>query len=229
MSGVRGPGEPAPSAAGTGTGTRAGAVPADRPEAWRVEGSEVAYRGAKTATRVDRVHMPGPDGDEVVAREYLDHPGAVAALALDDHERVLMLSQYRHPVGHRLWELPAGVRDEEGEPPLATAQRELREEAGFAAGDWYELADFFPSPGFSSERIQVFLGRGPTRLNADEIGFERVHEETDMELRWVPLAEAAEAVMAGRLHNGATVVGVLAAARAARDSFASLRPAGIGS
>ncbi|MDT0303433.1 NUDIX hydrolase [Streptomonospora wellingtoniae] len=220
---MRATGEPTPFAAETG------AAPADRPEAWRVERSEVLYRGAKTATRVDAVHMPGPDGDEVVAREYLDHPGAVAALALDEHERVLMLSQYRHPVGHRLWELPAGVRDEEGEPPLDTARRELREEAGFAAEHWYELADFFPTPGFSSERIQVFLGRGLTRLNGDEIGFDRVHEETDMELRWVPLHEAAEAVMAGRLRNGAAVVGVLAAAGAARGSFAALRPAGTGS
>ena len=202
---------------------------ADTPEKWRVERSSEAYRGAKTATRVDHVHMPGPDGDEVVAREYLDHPGAVAALALDERDRVLMLSQYRHPVSHRLWELPAGVRDEEGEPPLATAQRELREEAGLRADHWYELADYFPSPGFSSERIRIFLGRGLTRLDGSEVGFDRVHEETDMVLRWVPLAEAVETVLAGRLHNGAAVVGVLAAANAAREDFAALRSARGGS
>ncbi|KIH97350.1 hypothetical protein LP52_19830, partial [Streptomonospora alba] len=197
----------------------------DRPEVWEVERSSEAYRGAKTTTRVDRVHMPGSGGeDEVVAREYLDHPGAVGALALDEYGRVLMVSQYRHPVAHRLWELPAGVRDEEGEPPVLTAQRELREEAGFAAEDWYELADFFPSPGFSSERIQVFLGRGLTRLDEAEIGFDRIHEETDMVLRWVPLQEAVEAALDGRLRNGAAVVGVLAA-NAARGSLASLRPA----
>ncbi|MUL40755.1 NUDIX hydrolase [Streptomonospora sp. PA3] len=219
MSRAQRPGEPTPFETDP-----AGEV-ADRPETWKVEHSAEAYRGAKTATRVDHVHMPGPDGDEVVAREFLDHPGAVAALALDERDRVLMVSQYRHPVGHRLWELPAGVRDEEGEPPLATAQRELREEAGFRAERWYELADFFPSPGFSSERIHIFLGRGLTRLDEAEVGFDRVHEETDMVLRWVPLEEAAEAALAGRLHNGAAVVGVLAAAKAAADSFASLRPA----
>ncbi|GAB3461243.1 NUDIX hydrolase [Streptomonospora sediminis] len=201
---------------------------ADTPESRPVERSAVAYRGAKTATRVDHVRMPGADGDEVVPREYLDHPGSVVALALDEQDRVLLLSQYRHPVGHRLWELPAGVRDEEGEPPLATAQRELREEAGFRAERWYELADFFPSPGFSSERIQVFLGRGLTRLEAAEVGFDRIHEETDMVLRWLPLEEAAAAVLAQRLHNGAAVIGILAAATAARDSFAGLRPAGTG-
>ncbi|MFD0776870.1 NUDIX domain-containing protein, partial [Streptomonospora algeriensis] len=189
---------------------------ADRPEVWEVERRSEAYRGAKTAMRVDHVHMPGRGGeDEVVTREFLDHPGAVAALALDERECVLMLSQYRHPVGHRLWELPAGVRDEEGEPPVLTAQRELREEAGFAAEDWFELADFFPSPGFSSERIHVFLGRGLTRLEEAEIGFDRIHEETDMVLRWVPLQEAAQAAVEGRLHNGAADVGVLAAAGAA--------------
>ncbi|QBI54002.1 NUDIX domain-containing protein [Streptomonospora litoralis] len=221
MSAQPGRGEPTPFQADS-----AGAV-ADAAESWQVERSVEGYRGAKTVTRVDHVHMPGGDGGEVAAREYLDHPGAVAALALDEHERVLMLRQYRHPVRHRLWELPAGVRDEEGEPPVATAQRELREEAGFRADRWYELADFFPSPGFSSERIQVFLGRGLTRLEGDEIGFDRVHEETDMVLRWVPLEEAVAAALSGRLHNGAAVVGILAAAGAARESFASLRPAGV--
>ncbi|GAA4905416.1 NUDIX domain-containing protein [Streptomonospora salina] len=202
---------------------------ADRPESWKVERTSAVYSGAKTATRVDHVHMPGRGGaDEVVAREYLDHPGAVAALALDERERVLMLDQYRHPVAHRLWELPAGVRDEEGERPVATAARELREEAGFAAEDWYELADFFPSPGFSSERIQVFLGRGPTRLDEAEIGFDRIHEETDMVLRWVSLQEAVQAVLEGRVRNGAAAVGVLAAAAASRGSFASLRSARTG-
>ncbi|MDA0567430.1 NUDIX hydrolase [Streptomonospora sp. S1-112] len=199
---------------------------ADNPESWPVDRTSEVYRGAKTSTVVDWVRMPAAGGGhETVPRERLEHPGAVAALALDDRDRVLMVHQYRHAVRHRLWELPAGVRDEEGEPPVRTAQRELAEEAGYRAERWYELADFFPSPGFSSERIQVFLGRGLHPLAASEVSFVREHEEADLAAAWVPLAEAEAAVLAGRVHNGATVIGVLAAASAARGGFAALRPA----
>ncbi|MFC3996605.1 NUDIX domain-containing protein [Nocardiopsis sediminis] len=198
---------------------------ADRPESWEVVKSAEPYTGAKTATRVDWLAVPGAQGREVVARERLEHPGAVAALALDDDGRVLLLSQYRHAVGHRLWELPAGLRDEAGEPPLRTAQRELVEEAGYRAERWHRLVDFFPSPGFSSERISVYLARGLTAVPEAEIDFVRVHEEADMEAAWLPLDDAVDAVLGDRLHNGATVVGILAAATAARTGFASLAPA----
>ncbi|MBB6172338.1 ADP-ribose pyrophosphatase [Nocardiopsis mwathae] len=198
---------------------------ADRPERWPVERSTEPFRGAKTAMRVDWLTMAGSDGPELVRREHMVHLGAVAALAVDDRERVLLLSQYRHAVGHRLWELPAGLRDEEGETAVRTAQRELLEEAGYRAEYWYELADFFPSAGFSTERIKVFLARGLSEVPPEEIAFERVHEEADMIAAWVPLDEAVTAVQEGRLHNGATVVGILAAATAARDGFAGLRPA----
>ncbi|CAM3984720.1 NUDIX hydrolase [Nocardiopsis rhodophaea] len=197
----------------------------DQPERWTVEKSTEPFRGDKTAMRVDWLTMPGSDGPELVRREHMVHLGAVAALAVDEEDRVLLLSQYRHAVGHRLWELPAGLRDEEGEPAVRTAQRELLEEAGYRAERWYELADFFPSAGFSTERIKVFLARGLTEVPHDEIGFERIHEEADMVPAWIPLDEAVAAVQGGRLHNGATVVGVLAAAVAARDGFARLRPA----
>ncbi|GAA3727029.1 NUDIX hydrolase [Spinactinospora alkalitolerans] len=199
---------------------------ADYPESWPVEKSVDRYSGAKAGMRTDWVRMPdGDGGDEVVQRDRLVHPGAVVALALDAEERVLLLRQYRHAVGHQLWELPAGMRDVEGEPPVRTAQRELLEEAGYRAALWHELADFFPSAGFSTERIQVYLARDLTEVPAEEIDFERVHEEADMPAEWVPLDEAAAAVLCGRLHNGATVVGILAAQAAARDGFRTLRPA----
>ncbi|WP_046471167.1 NUDIX domain-containing protein [Allosalinactinospora lopnorensis] len=199
---------------------------ADHPESWPVEKSAERYRGAKTGMRTDWVRMPGAHGPEVVQRDLLEHPGAAVALALDDSDRVLLIRQYRHAVGHRLWELPAGVRDEDGEEPVHTAQRELLEEAGYRAERWYQLTDFFPSAGFSTERIQVFLARGLTEVPAAEIGFERVHEEADLPAAWLPLDDAVTAVMQGRLRNGATVAGVLAASVAARDGFASLRPVG---
>ncbi|WP_017540528.1 MULTISPECIES: NUDIX domain-containing protein [Nocardiopsis] len=198
---------------------------ADLPEDRATVAREVPFRGAKTRVHVDRLVLPGADGPEEVAREYLVHPGAAAALALDEAGRVLLVHQYRHAVGERLWELPAGVRDEEGEAPVRTAARELEEEAGHRAERWFELADFYPSPGFSTERIQVFLGRGVSPVPAAEQTFQRVHEEADLRPEWVPLEEAVRAVAEGRVRNGASVVGLLAAAAAERDGFASLRPA----
>ena len=197
----------------------------DTPDSWPVERSETRYRSPIVGMVTDWVRMPGRDGEETVARDRFVHPGAVAALALDDAGRVLLLRQYRHAVQHRLWELPAGIRDVDGEPPLRTAQRELLEEAGYRAATWHELADFFPSAGFSTERIHVFLARDLVRVPEEEVDFVRIHEEADMPIEWVPLDEAVAAVLAGRLHNAATVIGILAAHAASRDGFASRRPA----
>ncbi|WP_047867636.1 NUDIX domain-containing protein [Nocardiopsis sp. RV163] len=205
--------------------TGADAKVADAPESWPVERSEERFRSAKCGMRTDWVRMVGSDGDgtAVAARDYMEHPGAAAALALDSDGRVLLQRQYRHATRHTLWELPAGLIDEEGEGPLRTAQRELLEEAGLRAGLWHELAQFFPSPGFSDERIHVYLARDLSVVPPGEIGFEREHEEADLVAEWVPLEEAVALVMAGRLHNGATLIGVLAARAAAADGFASLR------
>ena len=213
------------SAGGTGGRTPGGGI-TDTPERAEVKERAEPFRGAKTAVRVDRFLLPGANGPELVAREYLVHPGAVAALALDADDRVLMVYQYRHAVGGRLWELPAGVRDEEGEAPVATAQRELLEETGYRAAEWFELADYFPSAGFSSERIQVFLARGASAVPAGEQHFQRIHEEADMAVEWVPFADVLAAVTAGRVRNSATVIGVLAAAQARSSGFSTLRPAG---
>ncbi|MEY9212891.1 NUDIX hydrolase [Thermobifida halotolerans] len=197
----------------------------DVADSWPVERTETRYQSGIVGMVTDWVRMPGLDGEETVARDRLTHPGAVAALALDGAGRVLLLRQYRHAVRHRLWELPAGVRDVDGEAPVRTAQRELLEEAGYRAATWHELVDFFPSAGFSTERIHVFLARGLTRVPEEEVDFVRIHEEADMPVEWVPLDDAVAAVLEGRLHNAATAIGVLAAHAAARDGFASLRPA----
>lgn len=162
-------------------------------------------------------------GDSQVLREYVDHPGAVAVIALDDEDRVLLLSQYRHPVRHDLWEPPAGLLDVEGENPAAAAARELAEEADLVAGSWWRLVEFFTSPGGSDERIVVFLARDLSPV-ADADRYERVDEEATMVPVWVPLDDAVDAALGGRLHSPTAVTGVLAAAAARARDWATLEP-----
>lgn len=163
-------------------------------------------------------------GASQVVREFVDHPGAVAVIALDAQDRVLLLRQYRHPVRRDLWEPPAGLRDVDGEAPRLTAARELAEEADLRAASWHLLTRFHTSPGGSDEEILVYLARDLTEVPAAE-RFAREDEEAEMVPVWLPLDEAVEAVLAGRLHSPSAVVGVLAAAAARDRGWRTLRPA----
>lgn len=194
----------------------------DTADPWPVTGSEQRLRSHIVTVRTDQVLMP--DGD-VAARDVVEHAGAVGVVMLDDRQRILLIRQYRHAVGHLLWELPAGLRDVPGEPVHVTAERELLEETGYRARDWRVLLDYFASPGFTDERIRVFLARGLTEVPHAERDFVPVHEEAYLRLAWVPLAEAVALVLSGDLHNGLAVVGILSAYAASRDGFAGLRPA----
>jgi len=146
-------------------------------------------------------------GDATLTREFMEHPGAVAVLVIDDADRVLTIQQYRHPIQMRNWELPAGLLDVDGEPPLEAAQRELAEEADLVAAAWEPLLTMHTSPGGSDEVIHVFRA---TQLTATEEAFAREAEEADIVPRWVPLAEAVDAVLSGRVHNGIFLAAVLA-------------------
>ncbi|MFD5413081.1 NUDIX domain-containing protein [Streptomyces nojiriensis] len=194
----------------------------DTPESWEVVASRTPFEGAKTAVRSDQVRMPDRS---VVRRDYQVHPGSVCVLALDEEQRVLVLKQFRHPVRHRLWELPAGLLDVPGENPLHAAQRELYEEAHAKAGDWRVLADFFTSPGGSDEAVRIFLARD--LAEAEGKRYEVSEEEADMEIARVPLADLVGGVLAGELHNPGLVTGVLAlaAALASEGGIEALRPA----
>ena len=188
-------------------------------ESWPVAGSEEHFRNWLIAVRTDTVQMPD---SHHVERTVVTHFGAVAVLALDERDRVLMIRQYRHPVARELWEIPAGLRDVTGEALVDTARRELLEETGYAAREWHTLLDSYASPGFTDERVRIFLARGLEAATSDYI---RVGEEKYLRTEWVALAEAVEAALAGRLHNGATIQGVLAACIASSDGFSALRSA----
>jgi 8-oxo-dGTP pyrophosphatase MutT (NUDIX family) len=196
---------------------------ADMPERWEVVDSEERFKGHVIQVRTDRVRMPNGDTTEIVERDIVVHPGSVAVLGLDDDDRVLLIRQYRHPVAHLLWEPPAGLRDVDGEPPWRTAARELAEEAGYRAREWHTLLDVFTSPGMTNERVRIFLARGLSEVPEDEVDFERVHEEADMPVAWVPLDEAVAAVRRGGIHNPLAVMGILAVYTARAAGYRDLR------
>lgn len=174
---------------------------------WPVTDTETRFTGKVIAVRSDTVRSP-VDGS-VFVRDVVVHPGAVAVVAIDDADRVLVVRQYRHPVGLRPVELPAGLRDVDDEPPHETAARELFEEGHVRASDWRVLVDLLTSPGMTDEAIRVFLVRGITVV-PDSERFEGWHEEADMDVAWVPLPDLVSAVLAGTVQNASLCAGVLA-------------------
>ena len=195
-------------------------VPHDEPASRPVAQRTLIHHGKVFDVVADRVDL---GGQAPVVREYTTHPGAVAVIALDDEDRVLLLSQYRHPVRRELWEPPAGLLDVPGEPEVLAARRELAEEADLAAARWWHLTSFFTSAGASDEHITVFLARDLTAV-PDGSRYERQDEEAGMVPVWVPLDEAVAGVLDGSLECPTTVVGVLAAAAARAREWATLTP-----
>lgn len=159
--------------------------------------------------------MPGGGS---ARREVVEHYGAVAVVALDEDGNVVLVYQYRHPLGRRLWELPAGLLDLGGERPEVTAARELAEEVGLAAEQWRVLVDLDSTPGFSDESVRIFLATGLTDIGRPE----PEHEEADMVVERIPLKEAVRQVFSGEIVNGIAVAGILAAH--AMTGAESLRP-----
>ena len=176
----------------------------DEPFEPEVLQSDLAFEGAVWDVRDDRVRY----GDGEIRRQYVAHTGAVAILALDDDGRVLLIQQYRHPIRHRDWELPAGLLDVPGEEPLEAARRELAEEADLTASQWEPLVASWTTPGGNDELIHIFLATG---LSDAETPHAREDEEADIRVEWVPLADAVDAVLAGRMRNGILSLGVMAA------------------
>jgi ADP-ribose pyrophosphatase len=215
---------PQPAAADPTRGTVETSAPSEASEGIRVLqdepfeppilASDLVYRGHVWDVRDDTLAYGGAR----IQRQYVDHPGAAAVVALDDDDRVLLIQQYRHPIRHRDWEVPAGLLDVAGESPLETARRELAEEADLVASSWEPLVSIFTTPGGNDEVVHLFLARG---LTPSKGMHDRADEEADIRIEWVPLREAVAGVLAGRLRNGILAVGVLAAAERARAGESS--------
>jgi ADP-ribose pyrophosphatase len=191
---------------------------------YRVVESRRVFTGRVLAVRSDQVSMPG---DVTSQRDVVELPGAIGIVAVDDDCRVLLVRQYRHPIGRRTWEIPAGLLDSTSESAVEAATRELAEEGRLRATEWSTLVDALTSPGMSDETIRVLLARGLTEIPEAEraVG---LYEEAEMERAWVPLDDAVERCLSGDLENGITLAGVLAARVALADGPGAptrLRPA----
>lgn len=200
-----------------GASETTGALLADEPVDATVLESERVYEGRVWDVRSDTVAY----GDGRIVRQYVDHPGAAAVVAVDDESRVLLIQQYRHPIRLRDWEVPAGLLDVAGETPLETARRELAEEADLVAESWEPLLSIFTTPGGNDEVVHLFLARGLSP--AGEV-HAREDEEADIRLEWVPLTDVVAGIFAGRLRNGIMTVGVLAAAERLRAAQGAPTP-----
>lgn len=187
---------------------------------YQVVGSRTLFDGKIVSVREDTVRMP--DGSEA-QREIVDHMGAVVIVALDQHEQVVLVNQYRPAIRARLDELPAGLLDVDAEPALDAARRELAEEAQLRAGTWHALLDLHTSPGFSDEAVRVYLARDLESADRPD-GFVVEHEEAAMSVTRVPLDVAVQRVLAGSITNAAAVAGILAAAAAHAAGWTGLRP-----
>ena len=182
-------------------------LPGPRP----VRRSEVAVHGAVWDVLRDEVELE----DGLATREYVHHTGAVAVLAVREDRgepELFVIRQYRHPIGTEDWEIPAGLLDVEGEPPVEAARRELAEEADLRAEHWEPLVSFTPSPGGLDETIHVFVATGLSDVpQADRHA--REGEEAGMPCGWVTLSDAVAAVLGGQVRNGPLMLSVLALAR----------------
>ncbi|WP_431798310.1 NUDIX domain-containing protein [Microbacterium kunmingense] len=181
----------------------------DEPVTPHVAAADRVYAGRVWNVQRDVVRY----GRDELVREYVAHPGAAAVVALDDEDRIVVIQQYRHPIRHRDWEIPAGLLDVEGEPPLATAQRELAEEVDLTAARWDPLVSIFTTPGGNDEVVHLFLARD---LSAAPEVHARGEEEADIRVEWVALTDVIDAVIAGRFRNGILAAGALAAAEVLR-------------
>ena len=186
----------------------------------RVVDSRVLHKGRYLDFRVDTVERA--DGSRAT-RDIVGHPGAVAVLALDPEDRVLLVRQYRVPAGRALLEIPAGTLDVDAgtgeiEDPDGAARRELEEETGYRAGTWRKLAEFWTAPGFATELMHLYLATDLTPAHADRLGPD---EDERLELEALPVDEAVGLTLDGGISDAKSIVGLLMLERLRRPAVAS--------
>lgn len=178
-------------------------MPNDQPVEIPATSSRLIHKGMVWDLVSDTFDFNG----EELTREFVKHTGAVAVLTINDRDELLLLRQYRRPVGKYLMEFPAGLLDVPGEPILECAKRELAEEAKLQASHWEELISFHATPGGNSETITVFVARGLSVADSDYV---TSGEEKDMPQSWVPIKEALESVLRSEIMSPTAVVGIMA-------------------
>ncbi len=179
---------------------------ADIPLSWPVGSTSRGFSNKYLTLDVDTIIDPD-EGEH--SRVVVQPHGAVGIMAVDDQDQILLVEQYRHPVRHRVLEIPAGILDVAGEDPLETAVRELAEEADLSADEWSRELQLFATPGYSSERWTVFQATGLHPVPHED-RIDRHAEEADMKQWWLPFEAAVDAVLDGRISDGMTVAAVLA-------------------
>ncbi len=174
-----------------------------------IRSSRVTHDGALSRVRIDEVVMP--DGS-IAEREVVEHDNAVAVVPVEPGGTVILIRHYRHPVGDRLLEIPAGKLDVDGEAPVDAAMRELAEEVGVEANELVELIHFHNSAGWSEEATTVYLAQG-VRPCGTPAGFTAEHEEADIAVERLTLDDALRRIDAGEITDAKTVIGLLLAHR----------------
>ncbi len=159
------------------------------------------YQGQIVDLGLETARLPN---DEIMELEVVRHPGGAAVVAMDNHQRVCLLRQYRHAAGGWLWELPAGKIDP-GEGPDQTVRRELQEEAGLAAEHWQSLGSFLSTPGFCDERIYLYQALGLRPVASSP------HPHEVIEIHWLDYQDALQKVHSGEIDDGKTMLGLLLA------------------
>ena len=208
-------------------------VPVEDLESIRpITGRSLRYRGY-VVQMMEETFMLN-EGEEL-RRDVASLPGAVAVAAVNEKNEILLLRQYRHPTRLLMWEIPAGLLDNDGlsaeeiaagadEAPFAVAVRELAEEADLRADTWHSLVDYFSSSGQCDEASRIYLARNLSEVPAHE-RHERTAEEAEAIFAWVPLEQAVALVLGGKIHNGMTAQAIMASYVASLNSFEGLRPA----
>jgi len=180
-------------------------MPKDHPVKFEPSLREIAFEGRVWNVVRETFEYNG----QQLVRDFIEHPGAVAVVALNDKDEVLMIRQYRHPVRKFLWEIPAGLLDVAGESHLEAAKRELMEETFHEASSWELLQTFHASPGGNSEQIDIFLA---TQVSPIETDYQREGEESDMEVKWISFDEALNSVVTSDIQSPIAVIAMLALA-----------------